>query len=562
MVDLGTPKPAFNGRARRKQTAPNVSPAEIPAEIINLEDADTALSALLQHMAEGLVLIDEQHRLVTVNPLCADILGLSAELTAPGCPVSAILDHLAATGLFEAGFSALEQGLRGSSPSPATEVGKAPVELVRAELVRAELVRVDGRIFQMRRERAPGLGHLCLFADVTDRRQAEADLVKSARLLRETLDSVDALIVVYDADNRYILGNRRYHERYPHLPPDEVLVGKSFEEMLRLSLAAGHVAEELARTDPEAFIARRLREFRKLTPDRRDARGRWLLGRGQVTLNGNWVSLRVDITEQKRAEEALRQAKEITEASLALEKMARAQQNQFIAMISHEFRTPLSIIDSTTQNIAVAGGDRTPEGRQRLDKIRRAVRRMLNMIDTYLTEDRSNGPTLALHSSRFDFVKLLEDLLEDKRLAHRSCALTIEANAVDEPIRGDRDLLRIALSNLVENAIKYSLIGSPIAIRAHRQGERLVIAVEDRGIGIPAADLDRIFEKYYRADNKGDAHGAGLGLYLVRRIAESHSGTVTVRSRLGEGSTFTLTLPEAWGTARRGLPDLVDEQAE
>jgi len=129
--------------------------------------------------------------------------------------------------------------------------------------------------------------------------------------------------------------------------------------------------------------------------------------------------------------------------------------------------------------------------------------------------------------------------------AQRGIRLTLEADAAAPAVVADADLLSRAVENLVSNAIKYSPDGTEVKVRAARDGEGVAIAVTDRGYGIPEADLPRIFEKFYRVPRVEDAGvpGTGLGLALVREIAELHGGSVTVESRVNEGSTFTLRIP-------------------
>jgi two-component system sensor histidine kinase SenX3 len=119
-------------------------------------------------------------------------------------------------------------------------------------------------------------------------------------------------------------------------------------------------------------------------------------------------------------------------------------------------------------------------------------------------------------------------------------------------VTGDHTQLLSAVSNLVENAVKYSEAGDAVAVRLFREPGRIVIAVEDEGIGIPQADIDRIFERFYRVDKargRGTG-GTGLGLSIVRHIMANHGGEVNVTSQEGEGSSFRLVLPVQIGDTR------------
>ena len=130
--------------------------------------------------------------------------------------------------------------------------------------------------------------------------------------------------------------------------------------------------------------------------------------------------------------------------------------------------------------------------------------------------------------------------------------LKIAPRPPDVEIRCDHRQLRSALVNLVDNAIKYSERGEPVEIGARLDGDRVALVVRDHGVGIPTRDLERIFERFYRVDRarSRDTGGTGLGLAIVRHVAQVHGGEVTVDSREGEGSTFTLYLPLANGGQR------------
>ena len=158
--------------------------------------------------------------------------------------------------------------------------------------------------------------------------------------LRQVLDSLDTSIVVYDREDHYLFGNAAYHERYPHLPPEEELVGQTFVQMLRRSLAAGSFADAQAQHDPEGFIQRRVAEFRANQPamaERMTASGNWEKVRMIDTPSGLRLSLRTRITEVKQVQDELRRAKERLEAETDL-------RTGFVRRLSHEFRTPLSAV--------------------------------------------------------------------------------------------------------------------------------------------------------------------------------------------------------------------------
>lgn len=249
---------------------------------------------------------------------------------------------------------------------------------------------------------------------------------------------------------------------------------------------------------------------------------------------------------QKLAErhgKLLRQFRKIAKISDRLQTetkdMAR-QQRQFVLMVSHEFRTPLAIIDSASQLLEME--PKLPvTAMPRVGKIRNAVQRMLHLIERCLTDERLGAA--AARPTAFDLAAMLSGLVAEMGASapgHR-----FELHGVDRPlpIPGDRDLLAVVFSNLLENAVKYSPDGGTIRLDLSSSEGQVTVRVTDEGIGVNAADAARLFDKYFRASNAAGTTGAGLGLHLARCIVDTHGGGITVTSRPGEGSTFTVRLP-------------------
>lgn len=245
----------------------------------------------------------------------------------------------------------------------------------------------------------------------------------------------------------------------------------------------------------------------------------------------------------------LRQLTKIAKISDRLQgetKEMAQQQRQLLLMIGHEFRTPLAIIDSATQMLEM---ERNLPGtaQPRVRKIRNAVQRMLHLMERCVVDDRLGGMT----RMSFDLAALLVELANEAAANAPDHDIAAYGCSIPAIVAGDRDLLTVVFSNLVENAVKYSPVSGTIEIRLDRDGDWVAVSVVDTGIGINATDGARIFEKYFRASNATGTAGAGLGLYLARRIVETHGGTIEVRSEPDRGATFTVRLPTVPGLARR-----------
>ena len=218
-------------------------------------------------------------------------------------------------------------------------------------------------------------------------------------------------------------------------------------------------------------------------------------------------------------------------------------QRHLLSMVSHEFRNPLAVVDGAAQNLARGIGGDAP-----LQQIRRAVGRMSQLLVNVLAEDRLADNVRKTNMQSVDLVQLARDAIQF-RVPGMSERMQLDLPEHEARVIGDPHLLRIALDNLLDNAVKYApqgLIDVVVAAVAPEGGDEKpgwLLAVRDRGPGIPP-DTD-VFAKYVRGTAPASTPGAGLGLFLVARIAELHQGRVTADQRLGGGSEIGLVLPAA-----------------
>lgn len=234
-------------------------------------------------------------------------------------------------------------------------------------------------------------------------------------------------------------------------------------------------------------------------------------------------------------------------ADLAAEREASRQQRQFVAMVSHEFRTPLAVIDATAQSVEIAFSQSATVSYEfiapRQEKIRRAVRRMVSLLDNFLTNERFGFKGPKGHPERADLRDLANDAANNwSHLLHLPNQLRLVLGDEEIPVLVERAMVALALSNLIDNAIKYSPVGSHITLRVGKTAKHGWIEIEDQGMGMEHKEMTSIFGKFYRSGEAQHLPGAGLGLYLVRTIAHSQGGEVTVESHPGQGARFRLHL--------------------
>ena len=225
---------------------------------------------------------------------------------------------------------------------------------------------------------------------------------------------------------------------------------------------------------------------------------------------------------------------------------------RFTADASHELKTPLTVMRADVER-AMSPTFTTTEQAVALEEALQQLTRMADLVDSLLTLARADEGRFDLYREPVALGALAREVVETARLLGEDPALTISAPVIEDvQVMGDLTRLRQLFLNLVTNAIKYTPRGGTVEISLVRVGDEAVLSVRDTGIGIAAADLPYIFERFWRADRvrsrASERGGFGLGLAICQWIAQAHSGTLAVQSRLGRGSTFTVTLPVAEAT--------------
>jgi hypothetical protein len=254
-----------------------------------------------------------------------------------------------------------------------------------------------------------------------------------------------------------------------------------------------------------------------------------------------------DLAEARlQLERAPSEVKELTQTfNMTLSRLSSAweQQRQFVSNVSHELRTPLTLVDGYLQSILRRGVNLTEAQREALEVASDEAKRTIRLLQDLLDLARADSGHLYFHFESF----VLNDLVVEvvgmaEQFSNRT--ITIEGTLPIQVI-ADRDSLKQVLINLIDNAMNYSDPNTLIAVKIEQTADQALVQVSDRGLGIPLQQQTRIFERFYRVDEarSRSTGGSGLGLAIVKTLIEGMGGSVTVRSRLGEGSIFTVTLP-------------------
>jgi PAS domain S-box-containing protein len=391
-------------------------------------------------------------------------------------------------------------------------------------------------------------GTVWIIRDVTRRKDLEAQLQRTMRE-REAILNNAVVGIVLSVKRRHEWVNQKFAEMMGY--PRQVLVGQGsdylhpdteswqrFGVVARAALAAGNsytCEMQVKRRGGELFWVEMGGScVRPHDPDS-----------GVV-----WTFL--DITRRKQSEARMREA-------LEQQRSVNELRSRFVAMTSHEFRTPLAAILSA-EELLRHYGDRLPlaERNETLDGIAQGVQRMSRMLDRVLLLGRADAQMLEFKPERADLRVLCPQLVDEAELQHPGSAGRIVCDVAPDLAPGlyDEKLLRHVFVNLLSNAIKYSPGGGEVRFEVRGDGDAAVLRVRDQGIGIPPAEHGHLFTSFHRASNVGTIQGTGLGLAIVKNAVDTHGGTIAVESELGAGTTFTVRLPGDLPARRAATPSV------
>jgi len=278
-------------------------------------------------------------------------------------------------------------------------------------------------------------------------------------------------------------------------------------------------------------------DFRVLTPE---GEPRWVtISAVAIEWEGKPATLNflTDATQRKRAEEEMKRA-------LEKERELSELKTRFVALTSHEFKTPLATILSSVE-LLEDFGERMPAAQRRevMNLVKGALKRMTGMLDQVLLIGRAETQGLEFRPQPLDARAFCEQLIEEAR-AVNGPAITFLRRGQAGRRALDENLLRHALGNLLSNALKFSR-GGKVTLELEADDGGIAFRVSDQGIGIPEEDRARLFATFHRGANAGDVEGTGLGLAIVKQCIERHGGSIGVESTLGAGTTFTVKIPAA-----------------
>lgn len=408
-----------------------------------------------------------------------------------------------------------------------------------------EFRRKDGRLFWCfvtGRAIKPGdlaAGTIWVQMDVTERHTLQ-EYLRATVVEREAVLQSSVVGIAFVRDRHFVWTNKAFEQDMLGFEPGE-LAGKSSI----LTYPSPELFEELGPRINQILIDKGMFQIEERVR-RKDGKLIWCLVSGRMVdradLSKGSIWTIVDISKRKAAEAELLE-------SLAREKEASELKSRFVSMTSHEFRTPLAAIMSSTELLADYG-DRLPEQEKTelIDVIKSSVRRMTQMLEDILVIGKADAGRLDYRPAPVEVDALLARIVHDvRRTTQTTHEMRIDNRVAGRILWLDQRLFIHVLQNLLINAIKYSPEGNPVSLALEPVGNGLRITVADRGIGIAESDRASLFTSFHRGGNVGNIAGTGLGLAIVKKAVDLHGGAIDVESALGKGSRFTVTLPDTRG---------------
>lgn len=360
--------------------------------------------------------------------------------------------------------------------------------------------------------------------DMTEQLNAKEELQKAEESLRMATDSAEMGSWLINIATRELICSDRFKRLYGFEATDDLTFDRALQQ----------IPADYRNVVSEAFENSILQSDGKLMFEYpviayNNGKLRWVRAIGKVTCDKDGKPARLagllhDITEVRQDE---------------------IRKNDFIGMVSHELKTPLTSLQGYVQILQErAKNQQDLFASGALNKVNNQINKMTGLINDFLNVSRFESGKIVLNKENFFLDQLVNELIEEAKIMVSSHHL-IHSCTYSLPVHADRDKISAVISNLLSNAIKYSPHGKTIAINCQVTDTKVLISVKDEGIGVCKSDSVKLFERYYRVENKlsNTISGFGIGLYLSAEIIEWHAGSIWVESVPGEGSTFFFSLP-------------------
>jgi PAS domain S-box-containing protein len=496
----------------------------------DLRDSEARYRAVLDAMSEGVLYANENGSILGGNATAERILGHSLDQIKGNVPLA-----LKWSGYREDGsvLPGLEHpsvvALRTGQPQSNVVLGfEHPTEGRRWLSVSSRPLFKDGS--------SKPYAVVATLSDITERKAAMEEIEQERDLLRTLIDTLPDYIFVKDAEARFVNSNAA-HNRICGVERAEDLIGKTAFDVFPAHLAGQFHADDMnVIQSGQPLINVERTSINAEGGERRMLTTKVPL-RDKVGNIIGLVGVSRDITERELVEHQ--------KLELSNERERVQLLHRFIGDLSHDFRTPLSVIGTSTY---LAGKATSPEIRHKhLERIEEQMLHIRHLLDDLLEMSALEREDVIYHIEEVNLVEVVQDEMRNVStlVTERRQMLTFCTSLREACVLADEKHIKRAIANLLENAVHYTPSGGHITIRIEARGKEHAIHITDNGIGITKEDQQHVFEHFYRADQARsvDTGGSGLGLPITRKIVEGHKGRILMQSEHGKGSTFTIVLP-------------------
>lgn len=525
-------------KQQAEQLQLNVNRIEEQAKTISTQKQQ--LETIMENMTEALFVLDKGGRYILINKAGRERIGVSLERIGDSCSHVEFFDMEGNRVPLEE--TANYQVLQGIPVSDKVILMKTPFNQM--------YVNINGApIFD---EKGDLLYGVIISRDVTEKVKHEQEIIKKNRQLEAIIDNIDDAVFIFDKDNNHYLQNKAAREYFPDRKlkklGDAQINTKYFDmdnkEIPKEGLTISRVLKgEIVKNDRMKMVL--------------GATTRYLSVNGRQVYDDNGeicfsLLLSKDITDQVEREERIKQQQELILKAERTEKQilenAIKMKDEFLTTITHEFKTPITVINAALQTIESLYDSQVSDNlKKHLQTIRTNSYRQLRLVNNLLDITKYNAGHFKVNKRNLDIVFLTNAIINSvyPYARQKGVELRFTTNVECKVMAIDEEKYERILLNLLSNAIKFTPKEKSIYIDITCKNRKAVLSIKDEGVGIPQNKQKVIFERFGQADCSlsRQAEGTGIGLSLVKTLVEGMGGTITVASKVGTGSTFTVILP-------------------